>query len=1023
MYEFCPEGFQRDDVFEEKLKKYREYTSLPLLWIENPQAPWALWRCVSASYPGCVQFGQYRIYLGGQVEEREDRLVFQGEFACGNRRFETSEIVLSLAAGELTFSFSCPEGVDCFQALDAGIRYIMPWEPASFGPDVCQGGAAYFSNPFLSCGRGMTLEARICPWGLLNPKKTFITLPQGRFSSCLCDRFGRPAVISPEEGASLVLERSALTVYYDSVSKKQRTGNHSFYLSYSGAFRIEESGADGAFRIEEGGADGECEKETGEGGGRGGKGRGENRESQVLLGLYGMEYMDGCDRLTFLPGHCAFLGEDFSGDDPEGATAPWLSLCGTYYSMPESTPLYRAAGGILQAYECPAAEFIEATPAFPYFPWLQAEISKGVQAQKADDILYSTRCKILGGAVGSFQRAGMQDTAADSSRSASVSGGTADSSRSASVSGGTADGFRSASVSGGTADGSRDVAAMSCTAADSNGEASMPGASADDFRRTLVQNGGEDVAVTPGGLCVCVERGSGIWKWLGLAQTSEGALPDVRVTEITPYAKQKLLQKDCFIVISSAEEFRQFWKGRICLEADGWEIFLSPEEWDSDTILILKYCRGESVEDRLVGNSVFKSALDKAYDERGEIKNAYEEFMRTVTSRDFEGMLMLNARVRPENVSPEIGAVMSMAEGGRLCCVYASVKRSRVSVQGDEICVMRSQVDGFLSYESRGILQTGADHDFSCRTVSVEILIQNTRMTGFASRTEILPGCLAGEVPVEPGSMILAGRQDIQDQVPICRFALEGNAVYEVRGSAVEKIEITSVSLSADGLQSRFLLGGYFVMKREEACDIFSYDRLAFEGISVEVKGTAGRGDYSDFRIRNEKCEARKGSLGEVFGAVPEQYVVDSGLNSPDEMGYQSITAPVPQGEIGAGWNGVVHRILLGSSGSLGADEPLSFRFLTAWKGGDFYFGVRLEGVFSRQFSLQNLLGVEFRNMSLVLTREEKLLFQMNSLTLRVLGLSFPPKSVDAYLFGEEGKVGWFFGYAEKTEEKMDAEV
>lgn len=122
-----------------------------------------------------------------------------------------------------------------------------------------------------------------------------------------------------------------------------------------------------------------------------------------------------------------------------------------------------------------------------------------------------------------------------------------------------------------------------------------------------------------------------------------------------------------------------------------------------------------------------------------------------------------------------------------------------------------------------------------------------------------------------------------------------------------------------------------------------------------------------------------------------------------------------------AGWNGIVFEVALGNAGKLGSNAALSFDFIAAWKDGGFYFGVRLQGVFSREFSVQNLIGVGFSSVSLMRTDKQKLLFKLNSVTLKILGLPVPPKSADLYIFGEEGKVGWYFGYAGNDAKGVEA--
>lgn len=540
-----------------------------------------------------------------------------------------------------------------------------------------------------------------------------------------------------------------------------------------------------------------------------------------------------------------------------------------------------------------------------------------------------------------------------------------------------------------------------------------------DVEKAQTAQTAETAAVTANGLCIGIQGAS--WNWIGIAQTSEEAWPDVRIRRITPAARKKLLQKDCFIVISSKEEWEAFASGSIGFTVDGWRMTLDPQQW-GQAIVVFKYSHTESIQEKLSDHAAFQSLLARAY-RKSEIKEPFYNFIQTISDKEFEGVVLLKVKAKPDPqmLSKEVSAVIAMTGEESLDCVYAAVKRSRVIVRDSQIQVLPSDIDALISYEAQGMMSAGSDSAFVCRTVGVTAVLQNSRVSDFSSRTELLPKRMLGETFFSPDSLVLTGRQEMQHGVSVYRFTLEQPVCYAVLQKPVETVRIDRVSMSADDKESRFVLCGNIALAKEESGDIFSYDALAFDGVQIIVKGNACEEFLADLKLGARTSETRKDSFAQAFGAFPKQYIVNSPAVSPDELGFFSITAPIAQGEMCAGWNGIVFEAALGNAGKLGSNATLSFDFIAAWKDGGFYFGVRLQGVFSREFSVQNLIGVGFSSVSLMRTAEQKLLFKLNSVTLKILGLSVPPKSADLYIFGEEGKVGWYFGYAGNDAKGVEA--
>ncbi len=890
IYDFYPAGFSPDERFIEWTQTIHR-KGYALLWVENPEAEPDRRRWTGCcECPCCVSLGQYGLVLDRLVSSDARKLVFGGVFTRRGYIFDTSPITLELNTGTFCFSVRAPKGTDAFEALDVGLRYIMPADPEV----IPKRSAAFFLNRLLHYSGSGSFDVTLDPNALRDADKTFFKLPRERFESEICSRAGEPYILEPLDDARLVFSRCALSVCFDKTQEGYAAAQHDLYLSFGGSFKISEG-------------------------------------RELLLGLYGMEYMNRCGEIMFCPGCSGFIGANTA--DGSGQTTSWARFRGDYFSSPESAPLYTPKNGVLSALETPAAEFLDFSPPVPFFPWRNSSVSENLNVTEADDIICRMRTEILGNDIKAAQ-----------------------------------------------------------------------------MRASSILNGSETVAVTPAGLCIGVNGTS--WSWLRVAQTSNEPLPNVGISGITPMGKQMLLQRDCFITLTSRREFEEFGCFDLSLDIDGWRIKISDEDFD-ETIFIIKYCEGCSIRDKLAGNTAFERLWNSAYSKSKEKEN-YRGFVELVTSAEFEGVVVLNARAFADGsvMQPEVYAAVTLTGEEYLTCVFAAVRRSRISMVGGKLSVMPSPIDALIAYDSDGVTQSG-ELDYVCKTVGLEAVIEGSRTVKFVSRTEILPKSLIGEQLSEPQCVVLLGRADIQNGVAVYRFMIESEVSYRTLHKPVEAIVISAASMISDNGIVRFTLGGSLSMTKDEECDLFSYDTLSFEGVRIICGNNSAYEDMSNFRLRADRSAAREGSVAETFGAVPEQYIRKSEAASPDDLGFASITAPVRQGEMSTGWNGLIHRVALGDQGSLGAGLPLEFEFISAWNKGEYYFGVRLGGVFKERFSLQNILNIGFRSVSLTQNIKGTPVFKLNALTLKFLGLSVPPKSADLYLFGEGGKIGWYFGYAE----------
>lgn len=894
---FFPEDFKPDEQFEHSLAEYQARVSASLVWIENPGDDYKFWRCASVGASGgSIRLGKYAVSLWKVISKDENKIVYDGGFSCGGEVFSVSDITLDLAdaPGTLSFTFTYEGGKDVFDALDAGIKYVMPL-PEKTAETVRRGFASIMASRVLSYAGNAVFSARVDPCALFDIDKTNIRLPGLAYDSCFSSATGAGHKLTPKEDAALVFERSAVSVAFDTGKKRRTSAARTYYLGFSGTFGT--------------------------------------NEAELLTGLFGSEFVRNADTITFIPHKNAFLEQDTAVAENDASTA-WLSVRGSYYSLAESAPLYKLDNSYLRPYSTPAALFTELSPAFPAMPWRASSFFDVEEAESAEQLLYQTRYGLLTDGI---------DTV------------------------------------------------------------------------VFDANSPEMTLVTPNGLCIGADEETEIWKWLGIAQTSADALPDIRLNGLSGEARIALMNKECLIVLSSVEEFSEFAQGEIKFEIDGWQLQLSQDAWRENAAVIIKYNTSMVLTDDSDVNHVLGNVLEDAYNGGGGVNPGYEEFARAVTDPSFEGILILNAKASTKDLPAEVKAIAGTIDPELLRAAYIVIDHSRISIENGAVCFSPTPISGLIAYKADEITDNPDGKEYLFKTVKLDVLFENSHVADFSCRSELLPTTLMGEALQSPACLILSGRLEESAGVSVYRFALEDEVKYAAADSVVDSITVRAVNLSADSTRSVFRLTADAAFMKDANCDVFSYERLYLNGIDLIMEdGKDIYADYSGLTISGADSETREGSLAEMFGSSVTQYLLTQGSKSPDELGFNSITSPVKQGSMDAGWNGIIHKIALGGSGALGDNGLLDFEFITAWKGKNCYIGIRLSGIFQKSFSIQGIIQLGFTSMELKANTDGSFCFQLHNLAAKAFGLSFPQRSADLYVFGEHGKTGWYLGYAEE---------
>jgi len=340
--------------------------------------------------------------------------------------------------------------------------------------------------------------------------------------------------------------------------------------------------------------------------------------------------------------------------------------------------------------------------------------------------------------------------------------------------------------------------------------------------------------------------------------------------------------------------------------------------------------------------------------------------------------------------------------------VYTAINSSKITEENGKLRIGKSSVSAFFHYQAD---EESQPEEGCFRTVGLSVRIAASRMADFYSKSELfLPSVLGERADC---CLFLEGTLEQDSGTDCFHFSLVSGVSCGVSDSMVDRLGIDTVRMLVSSDKREFSLGGRLSFAETEEADLFSYEELAFDElyITVDSEGKLSE-DLSRLRFDRERSTVREASFLKTFGCAASAWYAGNTV-SPDELGYVSVNTPVRQAELEGKWNGVVFDVGIGSDGKLGTNAVLGVGLLLAWCGKSCYFGVKETDLLG--FSLSGVLGFGFGGLELV-KGEKGLMLKFCSAGIRLFRFTLPRQSADLYVFGENGRLGWYMGYGEEKE-------
>lgn len=515
---------------------------------------------------------------------------------------------------------------------------------------------------------------------------------------------------------------------------------------------------------------------------------------------------------------------------------------------------------------------------------------------------------------------------------------------------------------------------------------------------------------------------------------------------------------------------------------DGWTFQLSPRSWRKDptapTIMMFKYC-DRSLE-QLVADGGAWSWPAAAANAAGSIEptqlaiqrvlaaaaaapagSAYARFYRDVVqNRAWNGVLFLNAPVDLASFPQELQFLAAGLDASRFYAHHVGFSLTPFSV-GSTITLGQTALFGLIDYQDTADLSYASTIPFAFKTLSLRARFANAALAEMSAQVELMvnrlfSSALTKQATEHGNNLIFDGSYQRQNGAPSYSFVLRGANVFTAQSTALSSLEVIGVQIlttsgSDEGtdVSVGFVLSGNLRFVQLDPFDVFSYgvDTLSsttpidgwlrFGNLGVQMTFSLASPAQQAFAVAEGSVSfdlanslPRPRSLAARFPVTLTNLVVSPNVatsgedprgQSPEDLGFSPVTAPLEQAKLVPPWYGLQLSINLGTLGALAGSLGLELTMLAGWAVGaapgqlPVYVGLGLPGgkALGADWPLQGVLRLGFRSIQFSVDESDSsYMIRLRRLALSVLVWSFPPGNIDVFIFGDRAAIGWYAAYA-----------
>ena len=526
--------------------------------------------------------------------------------------------------------------------------------------------------------------------------------------------------------------------------------------------------------------------------------------------------------------------------------------------------------------------------------------------------------------------------------------------------------------------------------------------------------------------------------------------------------------------------------GILKVEMDGWTFQLSPRSWrtnsTSPTLMIAKFCNRSLLEmandtsswawpevgmssqvgaTLLPTQTVLLDILNAAGAD--DASESYQIFYDTVvTDPTWNGFLFLNAPVDIAELPDDLSFLVAGIDLKLFYAHHIGFSQTPFSVEGGVPVMEQTAAFGLIDYVDTLDLYSEETIPFGFKTMQLNVRFANAALADFAAQVELMMNDLLGapltkSEPARGNNLIINGSYQNVGGTPTYAFALTGQNVFNTADTVLTNIEVLSVQLVTGGdtdtdagvVFTTFILMGNLRFIYIEDFDLYSFGPdedgtdgyLRYTGLAIDMQFSLATPTVQTFTVHEgatgfdlSNSIARESSLVNKFPLSVSSLIASPNLSeeeegtgqTPEDMGYTSISAPLDQVPMTPSWYGLQFSLDMGTFGALTGSVSFKISILAAWQKGagqtdpPMYLGLSLPNIpaIGGSFPLQGVLKLGFRSFQFETYISDGTLgykLRLKRFALSVLVWSFPPGNSDIVLFGDpndpKGSLGWYAAY------------
>ncbi len=564
--------------------------------------------------------------------------------------------------------------------------------------------------------------------------------------------------------------------------------------------------------------------------------------------------------------------------------------------------------------------------------------------------------------------------------------------------------------------------------------------------------------------------GAGLSSWDSLILAVDSTANQLQLQNIAQTLRLALLSNQVFLVINNQTAFAALCTAaNMQLDMAGWTFLLSPETWQDNTVMILKF-HNHSVETLVNDTSYWslpnltsngtQAALQTFISETKSDtahQSFYQNFLDIIADKDWNGILFLNTPISFTTFPPAFAMLMPGIDPSKMCGHHLGLNLTPVTNNNGVITLQESSMFGLVTYQDPNPTLT-PNVDYQYVVTSLFVLLQNSQIERFSGTLILQINQLFGYsvVPANQPILLQGSAQSHKGHIN-CSFVSTKAITLQLTSappsapiastSAVNSVTIDQVVFSSLGqykdannnviVAARFDMQGGMQFNSVGTFDVFSFDSAVYNHLSLDLQFyfVAPQNYQLNFNathvtVNSAESTLRQSSFVSQFPMAITQ-VIANAAPSPELLGYIPISV-IPStwsSLMNQQWYGLVFNLNLGSLGSLAGKKNFTAQVLVAWSPPDqistqattlqdaVWVGIKLPG-FDQGGNAIDFEGVLKLGLNAVWLQQEAGAYVLvfKDFALHLLSYALPSSAaIDLQLFGDPGNpassLAWYGSY------------